>query len=119
MLDFNLAQLTHDETQELDNSFDSTGLSARFRYALLGGAIAALVALTLYLGGVSEFVLFVALVMFSGISSIEKVAYVRAQGHSHSLVCKLVRRIEQLEGVATTPDNARPSLRITAPIAGE
>lgn len=109
MRKIDIDMLTREEAQTLDDSFDCTGLPSRFRNVVLGGFLAAAFALTLFILGASAGVMTAALITIVAVGSLEKATYVRAQMNSRSTIRKLVHRIEDLEGVPSTPDNAKPS----------
>ncbi len=102
-------QLTEDETKIVDNSFDSNSIPNRFRNIMLGAIAMAALGVGLHTFGASRlsitstFVFFVAVVFF------EKTTALRTQLNSRTAIRKLVHRIEQLEGLPATPDNAEPS----------
>lgn len=111
MLKEDLDTFTNDEKTELDDSFAPRGLAWRSGQTIAGGILMIGAALALYYFDVSRLVLTGALVMYALVFTIEKLSYARALVGARSTVRKLVRRVEDLEGVQQTPDNAQPSRR--------
>lgn len=109
MLRTDIAQFTRRETTELDDSFTSEGPSSRVFQAILGGVITGGVGLGLFLWGVSRDILLATLLVYVVLFTVEKLSYIRLQGSSRAAMRKLVRRIDELEGLTATPDNAKPS----------
>lgn len=102
-------QLTELETHIVDDSFDRDSIPARFRNIMLGAILVAALAVGLQSFGASRLSISAAFIVFIGVVVFEKITALRTQDYSRSTIRKLVRRIEQLEGVPTTPDNAEPS----------
>lgn len=97
-----------EETRELDETFDSEGIPIRRRYIVYGAVVAVAFAIGIFAWGASrEFILatFIAYVL---LSAFEKMTYLKSQDLTRGVMQKLVHRIEALEGVPTTPENARP-----------
>lgn len=107
-----MEMFTEEEIKAVDNSFDRYSLPARFRNVLLGAFIAAALAVVLVVLDASATTLAIAFVGYVAIVTLEKVSYVKTEMTTRSTVRKLVRRIENLEGVAMTPDNSQPSRRV-------
>lgn len=101
--------LTNEEAQIVDDSFDRGGLPSRFRNIILGAFLATAVALTLLALEASAGTVAAALIIFVAIASLEKISYARTQMNSRGAIRKLVHRIEDLEGVPSTPDDAKPT----------
>lgn len=101
--------MTELETEVVDNSFDKEGLVSRFRNIILGAAIATALGLGLLAFGAGAASLAAVFVAYVFITALEKVSYVRMQSNSRSAIRKLVHRVEELEGVPATPDNAQAS----------
>ncbi len=107
MIRTDIEELTEKERATLDDSFAAARRRAR---GVLMSALAVLVVIFLFFQlGVSE-------AWFAGmaltllvVSAIEKVSYQRTMIAYESLIRKLVHRVESLEGVPLTPDDAKPS----------
>jgi hypothetical protein len=101
--------LNHDEAQAVDDSFDSVTFPARIGSILLGTFLAICVVLALLVLEASAGVIAAAFAVVLAISTLEKASYARAQMNAEAAIRKLVHRIEDLEGVPSTPDNAKPT----------
>lgn len=97
-----------DETRELDDTFYSESVPIRRRYILYGSFLAVAFAAGLLAWGASAAILAAAFIAYILLSAVEKLSYITAQNLARGVTQKLIRRIEQLEGVPATPDNARP-----------
>ncbi len=95
--------------RELDDSFYCRGLPNRRRFVLLNAILAAAFTLSLLVWGASRTVLTATFLAYVLLFSLEKLSYVRNQRLSRTVMQKLVRRIEELEGVPMTPDDAPPN----------
>jgi hypothetical protein len=111
MLKLDIDLFTKKETTELDDSFNASGLSSRASQAITGAFLSIGVALALFYLDVPRVALTATLVLYAVVFTAEKLSYVRSLVTSRSVVRKLVRRIETLEGLSQTPDNAQPSRR--------
>lgn len=109
-----IQMFTEEETRVIDNSFDRESLPSRFRNIILGAFFATAVALGLMAYQASAGFLAGVAILYVAIAALEKVSYVRTQMHSRAAIRKLVHRIERLEGVPVTPDNAQPSRLATS-----
>lgn len=98
-----------EEKRELDDTFYVEALPARRRLVLYGTLLIVAFVVGLYLWGASRGILAAAFVTYVLLAAVEKLSYIRSQDHARGAMQKLVRRIEQLEGVPMTPDNAPPN----------
>lgn len=96
------------ETRELDDTFDSEALPIRRRYIVYGTVLAVAFAGGLYAWGASPMILTATFIAYILLSAVEKLSYITSQDLARGMTRKLIHRIEQLEGVPATPDNARP-----------
>lgn len=103
-----------EETRELDDTFYVEALPIRRRYVIYGTLLIVAFVVALYVWGASRGVLAAAFAAYVLLATVEKVSYIRNLNIARGVVQKLVRRVEQLEGVPTTPDNAPPN-RTTHP----
>lgn len=96
------------ETRELDDTFYAETLPIRRHYIFYGALLAVAFAGGLLAWGASAGVLTAVFVAYILLSTVEKLSYISGQDVARGVTQKLIRRIEQLEGVPATPDNARP-----------
>jgi hypothetical protein len=102
------------ERKTLDLSFHVERQQRRVRGFVWSG-VAVLVAVVLFWQlGLSRGWLALLAATILGISIAEKVTYQAAMRRYEAVIRKLVRRVEQLEGVAPTPDESDPSRRTAA-----
>jgi hypothetical protein len=104
--DFGL--FSKEETRELDDTFYCEEIPVRRRYIFLGALITVAITVALLIWGASPTALAATFLAYVLLSSLEKLSYVRSQRLSRVVMQKLVRRIEQLEGVPATRDNGPP-----------
>lgn len=116
MIKSDFSQFSTEETRELDDVFYSEALPIRRRYILYGALLAVAFAVGLLMWGASPAVLTTTFVAYVLLSSVEKLSSVTRQNLARGVMQKLVRRVEQLEGVPATPDNARPRRTTTAAV---
>jgi ABC-type iron transport system FetAB ATPase subunit len=102
-------QLTETETKIVDDSFDRDSIPTRFRNIVLGTILIAALAVALHAFGASRLSITSTFVFFVTVVLLEKITALRTQMNSRSTIRKLVHRVEQLEGLPATPDNAEPS----------
>lgn len=109
MIRSDIEGLTEQERATLDDSFERAAARRRARGVGMS-ALAVLVGLFLFfqLGFSQAWFAGLALTLLI-VSGIEKISYQRTMKDYESLIRKLVHRIENLEGVPLTPDNARPT----------
>lgn len=104
-----------EETRELDDTFYVDALPIRRRYVIYGSLVIVAFIVGLHLWGASRGIMTAAFITYVLLATVEKVSYIRSQNHARGVIQKLVRRVEQLEGVPTTPDNAPPNRTTQTP----
>lgn len=103
-----ISELTRDEREILFESFERAAATRRIRGVLLStGAVLVGIFLLLQLGLSAHWFAVMALTLL-GISAGEKISYQRRMRVYEALIVKLVHRVERLEGVPLTPDDASP-----------
>lgn len=104
------------ETRELDDTFYSESLPIRRHYILYGTILAVAFAGGLLAWGASAGILTAVFIAYILLSAVEKLSYIGGQDTARGVTQKLIHRIEQLEGVPATPDNARPHRTSKTPV---
>jgi hypothetical protein len=97
------------ERRLLDSAFDPEAGGRRARNIMLGGLMLAVFAAVVAAWSLTEGLLLAVLVLYVAVVTIEKIAQARSIDVWRTLVQKLVRRVEHLEGVPLTPDSGRPT----------
>lgn len=109
MIKQDLKMLNAQEQELLDNSFFEQPLFRRLRNIALGGILLMALACGMLAFGSSATAIAVVFAAYIVIATLEKMSYARTAIGYRKLITKLVRRIERLEGVSLTPDQAEPS----------
>jgi hypothetical protein len=110
MLSSDIAQLTEQERELLANSFHLNKMQRRTRGVILGALAVVLGVVALDQLGLTIHWFEALTLVVVAISTTEKFTYHRAMTTYEGLIRKLAHRVEELEGLQLTPNNADPAV---------